>query len=51
MHPVRKTSPDGVDYRDLNGNDRMDPFEDPRLASRSGSPTCSRGSPSRRRSA
>jgi beta-glucosidase len=31
MHPVRKTSPDGVEYRDLNGNDRMDPFEDPRL--------------------
>jgi beta-glucosidase len=31
MHPVRKTSPDGVAYRDLNGNDRMDPFEDPRL--------------------
>src|SRR6476620_7804440 len=32
MHPVRKTSPEGVDYRDLNGNDRMDPFEDPRLS-------------------
>ena len=31
MHPVRKTSPEGVEYRDLNGNDRMDPFEDPRL--------------------
>ena len=31
MHPVRKTSHDGVEYRDLNGNDRMDPFEDPRL--------------------
>jgi beta-glucosidase len=31
MHPVRKTSPDGVEYRDLNGNDRMDPFEDSRL--------------------
>lgn len=31
MHPVRKTSPDGVEYRDLNSNDRMDPFEDPRL--------------------
>lgn len=30
MHPVRKTSPEGVEYRDLNGNDRMDPFEDPR---------------------
>ena len=32
MHPVRKTSADGVEYRDLNGNDRMDPFEDPRLS-------------------
>jgi beta-glucosidase len=32
MHPVRKTSPEGVEYRDLNGNDRMDPFEDPRLS-------------------
>ena len=31
MHPVRKTTPEGVEYRDLNGNDRMDPFEDPRL--------------------
>jgi beta-glucosidase len=31
MHPVRKTSSEGVEYRDLNGNDRMDPFEDPRL--------------------
>ena len=31
MQPVRKTSPEGVEYRDLNGNDRMDPFEDPRL--------------------
>ncbi|GAA2167067.1 glycoside hydrolase family 3 protein [Pedococcus bigeumensis] len=31
MHPVTRTSPDGVEYRDLNGNDRMDPFEDPRL--------------------
>jgi beta-glucosidase len=31
MQPVRKTSPEGVAYRDLNGNDRMDPFEDPRL--------------------
>ena len=31
MQPVRKTSPDGVEYRDLNGNGRMDPFEDPRL--------------------
>ncbi|HET8765935.1 MAG TPA: glycoside hydrolase family 3 N-terminal domain-containing protein [Pedococcus sp.] len=31
MEPVRKTSPDGVEYRDLNRNGRMDPFEDPRL--------------------
>ena len=31
MEPVRKTSPDGVQYRDLNRNGRMDPFEDPRL--------------------
>jgi beta-glucosidase-like glycosyl hydrolase len=31
MHPVTRTSPEGVEYRDLNGNDRMDPFEDPRL--------------------
>ncbi|WP_270887012.1 glycoside hydrolase family 3 protein [Pedococcus sp. 5OH_020] len=27
----RKTSPEGVAYRDLNGNGRMDPYEDPRL--------------------
>ncbi|GAA2738102.1 glycoside hydrolase family 3 N-terminal domain-containing protein [Pedococcus aerophilus] len=32
MQPARKTSPDGVEYRDLNGNGRMDPFEDPRLS-------------------
>ncbi|SDP51512.1 beta-glucosidase [Pedococcus dokdonensis] len=31
MQPLRQTSPEGVDYRDLNGNGRMDPFEDPRL--------------------
>ena len=31
MEPVRLTSPDGVQFRDLNGNGRMDPFEDPRL--------------------
>jgi beta-glucosidase-like glycosyl hydrolase len=30
MEPVRLTSPEGVEYRDLNGNGRMDPFEDPR---------------------
>ncbi len=32
MHPVRKTTSDGVAYRDLNGNGRLDPFEDPRLS-------------------
>ncbi len=32
MQPVRETSPEGVAYRDLNGNGRMDPFEDPRLS-------------------
>jgi len=26
-----RTSADGVEYRDLNGNGRMDPYEDPRL--------------------
>jgi beta-glucosidase-like glycosyl hydrolase len=31
MEPARLTSPEGVEYRDLNGNGRMDPFEDPRL--------------------
>jgi beta-glucosidase-like glycosyl hydrolase len=31
MEPVRLTSPDGVEFRDLNGNGRMDPYEDPRL--------------------
>jgi len=30
MEPVRLTSPEGVRYRDLNGNGQMDPFEDPR---------------------
>ncbi len=33
-HPTRRprlTSPDGVSFRDLNGNGTMDPFEDPRL--------------------
>ncbi len=30
MQPVRLTAEDGVEYRDLNGNGRMDPFEDPR---------------------
>lgn len=28
--PERSTSPDGVPYRDLNGNGVMDPYEDPR---------------------
>ncbi|HYN65274.1 MAG TPA: glycoside hydrolase family 3 N-terminal domain-containing protein [Ornithinibacter sp.] len=27
----RTTSPAGVEFRDLNGNGRMDPYEDPRL--------------------
>lgn len=31
MRPTRLTSDDGVAYRDLNGNGRMDPYEDPRL--------------------
>ncbi len=31
MQPVRRTTDEGVAYRDLNGNGRMDPFEDPRL--------------------
>ncbi|MEU3647388.1 glycoside hydrolase family 3 N-terminal domain-containing protein [Lentzea sp. NPDC034063] len=31
MRPVRLISQDGVEYRDLNGNGVMDPYEDPRL--------------------
>ncbi len=31
MRPVRLTSGGGVEYRDLNHNGRMDPFEDPRV--------------------
>ena len=31
MGPVRLTSPDGVEFRDLNGNGVLDPYEDPRL--------------------
>src|SRR4051794_15065505 len=31
MRAVRLTSGDGAEYRDLNHNGRMDPFEDPRL--------------------
>ena len=31
MRPVLATSEEGVRYRDLNGNGRMDPYEDPRL--------------------
>ena len=30
MSRIRRVSPDGVQYRDLNGNGVMDPFEDPR---------------------
>ncbi|TQM57188.1 glycoside hydrolase family 3 protein [Humibacillus xanthopallidus] len=32
MRPELSTTEDGVAYRDLNGNGRMDPFEDPRLS-------------------
>ncbi|WP_262001993.1 glycoside hydrolase family 3 protein [Microbacterium sp. Mcb102] len=31
MNPTRSTSDEGVQYRDLNGNGVMDPYEDPRL--------------------
>ena len=31
MEPVKLTSPEGVEFRDLNKNGRMDPFEDSRL--------------------
>jgi beta-glucosidase len=31
VRPNLKTTEDGVSYRDLNQNGRMDPFEDPRL--------------------
>ncbi|MFC5289952.1 glycoside hydrolase family 3 protein [Actinokineospora guangxiensis] len=31
MQPVRLVSADGVEFRDLNGNGVMDPYEDPRL--------------------
>ncbi|GAA1570964.1 glycoside hydrolase family 3 N-terminal domain-containing protein [Kribbella sancticallisti] len=31
MRAARLTSADGVEYRDLNGNGRLDPYEDPRL--------------------
>ncbi len=31
MRPETSTTDDGVTYRDLNGNGRMDPYEDPRL--------------------
>lgn len=31
MRPELSTTEDGVAYRDLNGNGRMDPYEDPRL--------------------
>jgi len=32
MKPHLHTSAEGVDYRDLNGNGVMDPYEDPRLS-------------------
>lgn len=31
MNPTFSTHTDGTQYRDLNGNGRMDPYEDPRL--------------------
>ncbi|MCW2802306.1 MAG: beta-glucosidase [Propionibacteriaceae bacterium] len=31
MRPQTRTSPDGVEYRDLNGNETMDPYENPTL--------------------
>jgi len=31
VRPVLSTTEDGLAYRDLNGNGRMDPYEDPRL--------------------
>lgn len=31
MQPKRLVSEDGVEFRDLNGNGELDPFEDPRL--------------------
>ena len=31
MRPELSTTEDGVAYRDLNGNGRLDPYEDPRL--------------------
>ncbi|HEX7306512.1 glycoside hydrolase family 3 protein [Lentzea sp.] len=31
MRPVRLTSEDGVEFRDLNGNGVLDPYEDPRV--------------------
>ncbi|WP_076262487.1 glycoside hydrolase family 3 protein [Intrasporangium flavum] len=31
MRPETSTTDDGVTFRDLNGNGRMDPYEDPRL--------------------
>jgi beta-glucosidase len=31
VRPELSTTDDGVEYRDLNGNGRMDPYEDPRL--------------------
>ena len=31
MHRSMAVTPEGISYRDLNGNGRMDPYEDPRL--------------------
>jgi beta-glucosidase len=32
MTRSRSTTPDGIEYRDLNGNGQLDPYEDPRLS-------------------
>ena len=31
MQPQRLVSDEGVEFRDLNGNGELDPYEDPRL--------------------
>ena len=36
VHPVRTTTHEGVAYRDLNKNGRLDPYEDPRRRRRAG---------------
>jgi hypothetical protein len=49
MALARLTSADGPEYRDLNHNGRMDPFEDPGCRSRSGSSPYSASSRLKRR--